>query len=203
MFKDVKIETERLIIRPFTTDDAGQWQAVLSQEEVMHYLPEDVMTLQEVEHFIGWFQDCYEKNTPDNIIKWTLAVCFKRKRKDRQVTPRPNGAGPDETIGEVIGWAGIGPWEPDPSEVELFYGISKEYWGEGFASEAAQAVMQYAFGTIGLKRLVAVANPENVGSVRVLEKIGMKFEKTLKNLPEEFRNDEGSVFYTCHSPAEP
>ena len=203
MFNNVEIETERLIIKPFRAEDAGQWQAVLSQEEVMQYLPEDVMTLKEVEDLIAWFQGCYEKNTPDNIIKWTLAVCFKRKRKDRQATPRPNEAGPEETIGEVIGWAGIGPWEPDPSEVELFYGISREYWGKGFATEAARAVMQYAFGTIGLKRLVAVADPVNAGSVRVLEKIGMKFEKTLENLPEKFRSDEGAVLYTCDSPVGP
>ncbi|MEW6412924.1 MAG: GNAT family N-acetyltransferase [Candidatus Zixiibacteriota bacterium] len=196
MFKDIQIETGRLIIKPFKMEDDIALQKIVSQPEVVHYLPEDVMSLDEVRHILTWFQTCYERNTPDNIIKWTLGVWLKSEALDSGLRRNDAEGG---CVGEnelrLIGWAGIGPWEPDETEIELFYGFGKEHWGKGFATEAAQAVMDYAFDKIGLKRLIAVANPENIGSVRVLEKIGMKFEKILNGMPQQFSNDEGSHFF--------
>lgn len=177
MFKNVEIETPRLIIRNFKPEDAEAFHSILSQPEVMHYLPENVMTLDEVRGFVDWYQMCYEKNTPEKIIKWTMAVCLKE-------------------TGEVIGWAGVGPFDIDERYTEIFYGLSAEYWGQGYATEAAQAVLDYAFDVIGLKELVGVANPDNIASVRILEKIGMTFEKKLVGLPEKFKSDEGSHFYS-------
>lgn len=177
MFKDIQIETPRLILRPFKPGDSGAFHGILSQPEVMHYLPEDVMTLEEVRHIVDWYQTCYDKNTPEKIIKWTLAVVLKE-------------------TSEIIGWAGVGPLEFDENQTEIFYGLSGKYWGQGYAKEAARAVMEYAFDVIGLKRIVGVAKPENVASVKILEKIGMTFQKKLVGLPEKFSNDEGSHFYS-------
>ena len=64
MFKNVRLEAERLVIRPFELDDAPALHEVVSQEEVMKYLPEDVMSIEEVRHVISWLTDCYQKNTP-------------------------------------------------------------------------------------------------------------------------------------------
>lgn len=176
MFKDIQIETPRLILRPFRPEDTGAFHVILSQPEVMHYLPESVMTLDEVRKIVDWYQTCYEKNTPEKIIKWALAVWLKE-------------------TSEIIGWAGVGPLEFDESQTEMFYGLSSEYWGQGYATEAAEAVVDYAFNVIGLKRLVGVAKPENAASVKILEKIGMSFERKLAGLGEKFKNDEGSHFY--------
>jgi ribosomal-protein-alanine N-acetyltransferase len=192
MFKDVIIETPRLVLRPFRLDDVEAFHVILSQPEVMQYLPENVMTLDEVRKIVVWYQMTYEKNTPDNIIKWSLAVCLKSGTIPQQAVGHPDLLDSDTC---VIGWAGVGPLEFDESQTEIFYGLSSQHWGKGYSTEAAQAVLDYAFGTIGLKRLVGVTKPENVASVKILEKIGMTFEKKLVGLDEKFKNDEGSYFF--------
>ncbi len=198
MFKDVVIETPRLMLRPFTLDDIEAFQRILSQPEVMHYLPESVMTIDEVRKIVEWYQMTYEKNTPENIIKWSLAVCLKAEKMDSRLrgNDRVKGCDDSSESSQVIGWAGVGPLEFDESQTEIFYGLSSEHWGKGYSTEAAQAVLDYAFDTIGLKRLVGVTKPENVASVKILERIGMVFEKKLVGLDERFSNDEGSHFYS-------
>lgn len=65
-------------------------------------------------------------------------------------------------------------------DVDIGYAFLPQYWSKGYATEAAMAVKEYAKNTIGLKRLVAITDPENLGSVRVLEKIGLEFEKMVR-----------------------
>ena len=70
-------------------------------------------------------------------------------------------------------WAG----EPDPwPGTEIAWALAREHWGQGLASEAATIVRDWAFGTLGLPRLVSVIIPENRASVRVAEKIGERFD---------------------------
>ena len=64
--------------------------------------------------------------------------------------------------------------------VDLGYAFLPRYWSKGYATEAALAVKEYARNTIGLKRLVAITDPVNQGSIRVLEKIGFEFEKMVR-----------------------
>jgi ribosomal-protein-alanine N-acetyltransferase len=61
-------------------------------------------------------------------------------------------------------------------EIEVAYMLAKEYWGQGFATEAAQAILKYGFEEMDLPRLVCVINPANRASARVAEKIGMTLE---------------------------
>lgn len=65
-------------------------------------------------------------------------------------------------------------------DIDIGYAFLPRYWSRGYASESALAVKEYAKNTIGLKRLIAITDPTNQGSIRVLEKIGLKFEKTVK-----------------------
>jgi ribosomal-protein-alanine N-acetyltransferase len=74
MLQGTRLETERLIIRPFDLPDAESLHEILRQEEVVRYLPEDVMSLEEVKRILAWLTECYQKNTPDHIVKLTLAV---------------------------------------------------------------------------------------------------------------------------------
>ncbi len=62
-------------------------------------------------------------------------------------------------------------------EVEVAYLLAKEYWNQGLATEAARAAISYGCDGLKLKRIVAIARPENVGSYRVMEKVGMKYER--------------------------
>jgi len=61
--------------------------------------------------------------------------------------------------------------------VVVLYGIAPSRWGEGFATEAALAMLRYGFEEAGLDRILGIADRENVASRRVLEKIGMTFEE--------------------------
>jgi RimJ/RimL family protein N-acetyltransferase len=63
----------------------------------------------------------------------------------------------------------------------LGYAIAREHWGNGFATEAARAVVDYGFGTFGLAKVNARADPRNVASVRVMEKLGMRREALLRS----------------------
>lgn len=78
----------------------------------------------------------------------------------------------------VIGYCGLF-YFPDVNgqpEVEIGYRLARSAWGRGFATEAALAVRDYAFQTLGMKRLIALIDPSNLASVRVAEKIGMHYE---------------------------
>jgi len=177
MFKNAVLETDRLIIRPVRLEDDTALHAIVSQDKVMHFLPEGVMSLGEVRDIIRWLLKCYDENTPQNIKKWTLAVVLKESS-------------------EIIGWCGLGPLDYDPAETELFYGLSRDFWGRGIATEAAHAVMQYGLDVIRLNRIVAVTDPDNVASVRVLEKLGMKFERREENVADEYSSYEGYLLYS-------
>ena len=65
-------------------------------------------------------------------------------------------------------------------DVDIGYAFLPAHWSKGYATESALAVKEYAKNTIGLKRLVAISDPSNQGSIRVLEKIGLKFEKLVR-----------------------
>lgn len=72
----------------------------------------------------------------------------------------------------------VGLYEPDPwPGTEIAWALAHEHWGGGFATEAAAAVRDWAFGALRLPRLVSVIIPENRASIRVAEKIGERFDR--------------------------
>jgi ribosomal-protein-alanine N-acetyltransferase len=80
--------------------------------------------------------------------------------------------------GQFIGRCGLLPWTIDEQfEVEIAYMLSKEYWGQGLASEAAQGIARYAHEQLGLTRLICLIDHDNAASIRVATKTGMTFEK--------------------------
>ena len=65
-------------------------------------------------------------------------------------------------------------------DVDIGYAYLPRFWSKGYAVEAAQAIKEYAKNVVGLNRLVAIVDPENAGSIRVLEKIGLQFERMVR-----------------------
>jgi ribosomal-protein-alanine N-acetyltransferase len=177
MLKGTHLETGRLLLRPFDLQDSDSLHGILRQEEVTRYLPEDVMSLEEVKRIVEWLTECYQKNTPGHIVKLTLAVVWKEDQR-------------------IIGWCGLGPLEFNPRDIEIYYGLSKEYWGKGIATEAAKAMLRYAFDNIKLDKIVAVTHPDNIASVKIIEKMGMSYEKRIDGLPTEHRFYEGCLYYS-------
>lgn len=74
--------------------------------------------------------------------------------------------------GELIGYSGLKELETT-GRIELYYGFFPDHWAEGYATESARATLRFGFEIARLEEIVAVAHVENLGSIRVLEKIGM------------------------------
>jgi ribosomal-protein-alanine N-acetyltransferase len=176
LFRGIEIGTERIKIRPLSMGDAEDLHAIVSQERVVEFLPEDVLSREETEQILGWLIECYDRNTPERILKFTAAVTLRET--DR-----------------LIGWCGLGPLDFDESEIELYFGVSPEHWGKGIATEAGASMLAYGFRCLGLDRIVAVVRPENVASKRVLEKLGMNQRRTVSGLRPEHAFYEGSLYF--------
>lgn len=84
----------------------------------------------------------------------------------------------EKSSGAVIGYCGLFLF-PDVNgrpEIEIGYRLARRYWGRGYATEAVCAARDYAFNSLGLKRLIALIDPANVASIRVARKAGLCYE---------------------------
>src|SRR5215472_11307847 len=66
------------------------------------------------------------------------------------------------------------------NDVDIGFALLEKFWGKGFAHEAAAAVMDYARDRLGIQRIVAITSPDNDASIRVLNKIGLRFDKMIR-----------------------
>jgi len=93
---------------------------------------------------------------------------------------------------QFIGWAGLA-YLPEFDEIDLGYRFMTKYWGRGIATEASRAILDYAFDELKLSRIIAIAMKENKASIKVMEKVGMEFEKFAPYEP----GGEDVVWYWC------
>lgn len=145
------LETERLILRPMNESDIEDVYKMRRDDEIMRFIREPVASRKEAEDWINMISSRWAKDE--------IGFCSVIERAS----------------GRFAGWCGL--WQlKENNEIEVGYAIAKDFWKKGYASEAAEAVLNYAFNALGLETVVAVARPENAGSRRVMEKIGMKFD---------------------------
>jgi ribosomal-protein-alanine N-acetyltransferase len=84
----------------------------------------------------------------------------------------------EKSLGQVIGHCGLLPKEVDGhDEVELVYVLAADYWGRGYATEAAIAIRDYGFQSLEIERLISLVDPANAASERVALKVGMTLER--------------------------
>ncbi|CAN5252717.1 GNAT family N-acetyltransferase [soil metagenome] len=148
------IETERMKFRRITTDDLPWLIEMRSPDAVNRYL--GGIQMQNAEALttrLQFYLDCYEK--------FGFGFCAMQLK----------------ATGEMIGTSGLQPLE-DTGEIEVGYNLSQEYWRQGYGLECALGWLDYGFNTAGLERIVAIAHPDNTGSWRIMEKCGMRYEKT-------------------------
>ena len=153
-----RLQTERLHLRPFTLEDApgvARYAADRAIADTTLNLPHP-----------------YEESTAREWIG-THADLFQKKKELVWAVTLPGS-------GEVIGAVGLRT-NFDHSQAEMGYWIGKPFWNRGYCTEAARAVLAYAFEGLELHRVFAHCFTRNPGSGRVLEKIGMAFEGHLRD----------------------
>ena len=104
----------------------------------------------------------------------------------------------ERNTSELIGYCGLFhfPNIDGKSEIEIGYRFMQDSWGNGYATDAATSIRDYAFSNLNLSRLIALIEPANARSIRVAEKLGMKFEKEV--LLEEY--DYPDYLYSMDNP---
>jgi RimJ/RimL family protein N-acetyltransferase len=148
------IETPRLILREFVPDDVKALAKILAKPEVMRFSPTGTISIEQTAAKMASFIDSYIER---GYGKWAVI--------ERQT-------------GQLIGYCGIAIEEIESKrENELGYRFDPNFWGQGLATEAATACLEYALNTLKLKYVLGIVEPENQASIRVLEKIGMEFVK--------------------------
>lgn len=134
--------------------NAGDIEAVYEMrrdEEIMRYIREPVLSRSEAENWVNLISSRW---AADRIGFCSLI---------------------EKQTGKFVGWCGL--WQlKETGEIEVGYAIAREFWGKGYASESAEAFLEYGFKELNLERIVAVARPENAASRRVMEKLGMRFD---------------------------
>jgi RimJ/RimL family protein N-acetyltransferase len=151
------LETERLLLRQFSTDDDEFILELVNEPSFIQNIGDrGVRTLEDARAYIlNGPVASYAKNGFGLYL-----VALKET---------------DESIGMcgLIKRDGL-------DDIDIGYSFLPKYWSKGYAVESALAIKEYARDVIGLKRIVAITDPANEGSIRVLEKIGLRFEKMVQ-----------------------
>lgn len=176
-----KIETSRLVLRPFTDSDAAAACYNSKQQIVAHYMSD--MVLETEDTALRWIHWLNNEKFNTGIPCVVLAVEVKTGRK-------------------CIGLIGIAPkWEID-NEVEILFSIADEYQNNGYATEAGKAIVWWAFEQAGQDVLSAIVKPENVASRRVIEKLGFIYgdTRTLSYDGADCKFDYFRLYHTDYLP---
>ena len=148
------VETRRLLLRPFQSEDSLVYERIRANSEVARYLPGGLGAA---------------KHAAERAVQ-TIQL-FTQLWQER-------GFGPWAVIEKqsqaLLGHCGL-RYLPEFKEVEVLYALDTSAWGKGFATEAAQASVEYGFTQLELKKIIALALPENQASRRVMERIGMRY----------------------------
>lgn len=152
------IETERLIMRDLLPSDDNDMFALDSDPEVHRYVGnKPVQTIEESRKVIGIIRSQYEVN---GIGRWAVI---------------------EKTTGLFIGWAGLRLMREvtngHVNYLDLGYRFIKQYWGKGYAKEAAKASAIYAWNVLHADELFGMAEEDNIASRKVLESVGLVYEE--------------------------
>jgi ribosomal-protein-alanine N-acetyltransferase len=142
--------TDRLTLRLFSQEDATVLQLVLDDPDVWRFFPRtEVPTLARTKAYIEGQLAHWDEY---GFGHWAIITS-------------------DEVL---IGWCGL-QFLPDTEETEVAYCLGKDYWGKGFATEAARASLNFGITNLGIMEIVGLTHAENKASQHVLQKIGLKF----------------------------
>lgn len=142
-------ETQRLLFRLFTTEDAALVYTLNLDPEVTRFTHDPIEDIEQAATVLE--KTILPQYALYNHGRWAVHI---------------------RETGEFMGWCGL-KYRAELNEIDLGYRFMKQYWGKGYATEAADASIRYGFEKLHLSRIVGRAEPGNTGSIRVLEKCGM------------------------------
>lgn len=149
------LETERLYFRHLEPGDLDALAALYANPEIRRYFPEGTLTREETREELEWFQNGHPEHPQLGL--WAAI------HKDS---------------GQFLGRCGLLPWVIDGvNEVEIAYLIAKPWQRQGLGAEAARALVRHGFEALGLKRLIALIDPEHTASIGTAESAGLRFWK--------------------------
>lgn len=152
-----EIETERLILRQLTTNDAEFILELLNEPSWLRFIGDKgVRTLEDARNYI--------LNGPVDMYARLGFGLYLTELKESGVS---------------IGICGLIKRD-SLEDVDIGFAFLPAYWSKGYAIESAFAVMEYGKNVLALNRIVAITNPDNHSSIRLLEKLGMNFERIIK-----------------------
>ena len=151
------METEHLILRPFTLDDAEAWLPLITLPEIIRYTGD----------------------TPVSTVDEAREILRTRPLRDYAVRGYGRMAVIEKSSARLVGFSGLKYLE-DLGEVDVGYRFLPDCWGKGYATESARALMEQGVREHGVKRIVGMVHPENAASSRVLEKLGLVYERPLE-----------------------
>ena len=159
------LETERLILQTWTLEDSEEFLKICSDAEVMNFIGDGKpYNLEQANKFLIWAENYQREN---GFCRWKVL---------------------EKVSGEIVGSCGFVRLR-ETGEIELGYLLARKFWGKGFATEAARGCLQFGFGKLGFREIIALTDLENVASRNVLEKIGF-----IKRGIEVY-NEEKSLVY--------
>lgn len=151
------VETERLLLRKMTLDDAEDMFEYASNPEVAKYTTWNAhQSIKDSKFFLETVVERYKNR---QITDWGIV-----HKED----------------GKLIGTCGFVEWPLAHNRAEIGYALSQKYWRQGYTSEAVGAIIKFGFQTMNLNRIEARCEVENIASARVMEKVGMQFEGILR-----------------------
>lgn len=170
---DFVLSTERLLLRPLRMDDLDALAEIYADPQVRRFFPEGTLTRRETREELEWIIDVYYGRYGyglwATVLKETGAFIGRCGLLPWKVTSgrdgRPGLDGADEY-----------PGDDAQVEVEVAYLLSQPYWGRGLGTEAARAIVAFAFDELHLDRLICLFEPENHASRRVAEHVGFTYE---------------------------
>ena len=151
------LRTDRLLLRPFTQADTDAIFALHSSPRVLRY----------------WDAPPWKQRAQAERF---IAVCAQMEREGTGARLAIEYAG----NGLFIGWCSLSRWNPEYRSAKMGYCLTDTAWGQGFATEAAGALLQWAFDALDLNRVQAETDTRNTASSRVLEKLRFVREGTLR-----------------------
>lgn len=152
------LQTARLLLRPLTLDDAPAYWPLVSNADILRHVGE----------------------APRSSLDEVITVLRERPLADYARHGFGRLAVIERDSGLMIGWCGLKVVPELGGEVDIGYRLLSECWGRGYATEAGRAVIAHGFEHLQLARIVGMTVAANVDSARVLEKLGLRYERELQ-----------------------